>query len=591
VSEPEPQPGQGADRATLRRQRILFAVGTLALLGLLWQPHVFLNDELVQGLGLDALSHGRLELQKPFPPDFVFLQSEGWHHLLIPKNGTVLPPAGSTPLNLVALPLYEALRIPAFVLGAPATLTLVVATLASTALRLVLRARPPRRWPSATWAAPLGLFALILASIFTPIQRNSPAGTFALELGSIQLVSMACAALGGILVHDALRERFPKQAWTLACAYTFATPAAFWGGQAKYHSAAILLVVAVAWALLRVAERRRFLVAGLFAGLAIWNQLPLGGVAALALGATALAAPAPLLARLRRAGQAIAGGLVGIVGLAVEWAILRAHAFSSQFVDASDPGGSVAGGLLACLRVDWPKVVHVFREALVWTDGKDLSGAQSFACLAPFLVLGLAALARRFRPALSSAFALFGVGYIALLFVLLAGQLQETGFSYENRHVVTVLPLLVLLGAPALAEAAEAAGQRGWAWIGYGAAFLFVLNPLLNFGGHQFAYAFTHENRLYDAVWLWRTLGSVAAAAAAGWAAWSGFRPSTRNSREVAGALWVIGLSLAVSVQVWLLLSRDGYYNPRDEPFRFWLVEGLHNVVDKITFFVSSRHA
>lgn len=561
-----------------RHARPLFAAGCMLALTLLWSPYPFLNDELPQSLGLDGLSHGHPWVQGPFPADYQLLHSLGWSHWAVPDGTNLTNPVGSTPLNVLALPVLGTLVLLAGGLGPPGALAVVVSVFAgataclAASRRATLSSRPRVRLAIAL-AATVAVAAL---AALVPASRAN--GRFILEVASIQLVSMGCLVASGLLVQSMLAARFSRRAsWTLATAYVSCTPLLFWGVQTKYHSLAAALVVAVMWALDRARERKwAFVLAGVLAAISVWNQLPLGAIVAAAVGVTALATPQDPGGRSASVLRFSAGFLIGLLPLTLEWVLLGQKGLGTQYLPplglsapVVHPGSGVevqtaARGPLVDFGVFHPKsTLEATWKTLVWTNGMKVRGGMSFASIMPFLAFALASVSSRpLRQSLRGAPTLFASALVVILFPILGAAVLDIGAGFDIRHAIMLVPAFFWFAAPAMATAIDRLDPKPFLGVLVGfAVFAFGVALMLNFVTHHAGISITHLGRNFDARAVHRYLGigiATAIAVACTWWRIRGAQDPSRMQDQILPALLALALGAAVSFQVLTLLIRDG---------------------------------
>lgn len=568
----------------------LFAIA-LGGLALLFHPNLFLNDEVAQVASLDSLAHGNLELGLP-PEGFApFLQGV-YRHAGIPLPGAGhYALSGSTMLNVLALPVLFALKGVAAIAGVRGALAIAPAALATWGAWSLLRLLPRQPRLRAPWLImPAAAFVPFLPAPALPAEPY-------LEIAATHLVSMAATAMAAAFLFDLLRRPVGQaRALVAAGGYLLATPALFWGLDAKYHALSISLAAVAAWCYAdggRTGPLRTFL-AFAVVGLAWWNKPGLGAL----LGAAffLLALPALRLGvrpALERAGAAVAGGLVGLAPdlmfrlAAFEEATRTVTAAVASPGGAAGGAGASAGGVGGVGNAALGAVTgHTFSnslfssfwaaadaiaQALVWTRWQDVGAALSMLCVAPAFAVAVAALARpALREGLPRSLVWMAGLYGALLLLLVGKQFLAVGAGFDMRHATTLWPFVTILCAPALAGALR---RHGWRWVRGVAAMaglLVAATLAANLAAHLAGHYLTSHGSPFDETALFRW-GGLAVGVATLVAFLAPASPALRDR------LLGLAVSFGLGVQALLLLDMS---NPvGDAPFSAWPVEGLSQVV------------
>src|ERR1051326_2067324 len=128
---------------------------TLGVLAVLFQPNTYLNDEMVQGLDLDALAHGHvwISARSPGYADHVRplegnIQIVGggpeplvYGHVFVPGPDSRGPPVGSNMVAVLGLPILGVLTALALFVGPRGAIVLPLAILAGVAGASLWRTR------------------------------------------------------------------------------------------------------------------------------------------------------------------------------------------------------------------------------------------------------------------------------------------------------------------------------------------------------------------------------------------------------------------------------------------------------------------
>jgi hypothetical protein len=493
------------------------AVGVLAVL---FQPNLFLNDEVPQTAGLDALAHGHLWVGKP-PAGYDPFLSGIYHYEGIPtQEGFRSPPVGSTLLNVLALPVLGVLHGLSAAVGVRWAMGLALGGLAALAAwhGLGLLSRPPPRTGRAAWSTMA--FAAFIPLLAAPPLPAEPY----LEIAALHLVGMAATALAATFLFDLFRGFLPETpALVAAATFLVATPALFWGLNAKYHALAMSLAALALWCYRDGARTPplRTLAAFAVAGLAWWNKPALGAVLLASLGLVAL--PALRLGWRGAASRAMAGAAGLAFAAAPEFLFRRLTAAINW---GPPPQGTIQPGPLvlnpvaavqatsastpsASLFLDPAGAANGIWQTLVWTRWQDVGVALSFLCAAPFVVVGAAALVRRFlRRGLPMASVAMAALYGAILLAAAGHYLLAIGAGYDMRHAATLWPFAVLLCAPGVGGLLQRRGTA-WAmqWAGVAAILAVALAVVLNLLAHHAGFALTPQHAYFDQTLVARWAG------------------------------------------------------------------------------------
>jgi hypothetical protein len=572
---------------TKSRVRLLpLFLALFAALALFWQPGMLIQDEVAQAAGLASLADGHYwvgNLPSPYGGSV-------FQHWGVPHGSQHLAPIGSSLLDVVALPFFLLLHAlagngsiwPALAL----VQGIVVGCGAWGACTLVPRWRQLARQ--------LGLLAGALAVAAGVVRDPVVSAHPYLEFAALELVNMAAAAAGAVLIFDLVRRTFgPRTAVASMLLYLFATPAYFWSHSNKYHALGMLLTVAAAWAY-RDGFRtppRRTAVAALFAGLAIWNFLPFG----LLLLATLvlLALPAVRLGWrgcASRWGAGVAVLTLGAIPIVLERSILGHSGLADQFLPQLQPGGgldwsglsylfdpnSPTGWLAHTVFTDPAGVASSAWATLFWPDLHRAPFALGFVSTAPWLAVVALVVARRaWRSRIPRPWLWWAAVSSLLLFFVMGILLEAPGGVFDMRYAANLWPFAVLLAAPGIDALLI---FRPWPWwlaaVSYTTAFILATAILVLFLGHAAAGHNLFSPGFYlegTATFRWGGLALAVLCAAAAW----------RHPAAMSWRAWTMAAAAgaALALQLFLALSIGKWESPPDlwAPFVSAPVQWLHD--------------
>ncbi|MEK6975246.1 MAG: hypothetical protein AABY18_02775 [Candidatus Thermoplasmatota archaeon] len=462
-----------------------------------------LNDEADQIAAFYNLAHGSL-LVKEVPPSAYQLQDNiSWLRRWDDR------PIASTPLNLLALPVFAAIRLA----SAIAPLSVWFSGIATIGLWRAAGRPAPWRSPPGVWGAAVlfGSWAFLAQGM----RALGPDLDYYGATVALNVTSILLGILGSVLAWHAL-GRHAKPSWRpLLLAALLLGPWLYWARLAKYHMLGAVTMLGIIMLLQRPATWKRDFAVGVLAGFALWVNFGIGVVAILGLASlklvTLLRAQGQRRQAMRTWVPLIVGGLIGLAPVMAENTYLFGNPFINFYFASPETSTGIghttlsenetgaAGGnpVWASLKA----IPAIFAHLMHWNGPLDFlkNLASTFTLgtrveglvfgiflISPILALALVGmwrLARGPERPPDVAWAAAVLGWQAALGTN-AGVMQGAGF--DARLWFHLLPLLAILAAFGVRKATQE--LRPWrvlAGAGAFAATVFIAIWAIGQSGHR----------------------------------------------------------------------------------------------------------
>lgn len=570
----------------IRPLPLFFAL--LGVLVLFWQPGIIFQDETAQAAGLRSLSEGHyLVHDLPAGYDVPYFG----HWAILNHQGQYLAPVGSTPLNLLALPVFFILKTLAGNGSIWSAFGFVQSILLGTGVAAIAHLSP--RWRHVAPGAGIVVGTVCwAASGFREVQLTLAPY---LEFAALEITNMVLAAAGAVLLFHVANRHVGQRAALAACLlYLFATPAFLWAEAAKYHALGMALMVSLAWAYERGGQTspKRTALACAICLLLAWTYFPFGVVALVTFALLSLSAwRLGFMPAVQRWGSA--AGVLVLAGISF-WLmrLLQGHVgeqFLPQvsggridFADVAlqfDPGNS-GGWIGHSVFADPMGTMRAFWHLVFWADSQQSGQPLALLQATPWAFATVAVLAKKqWRQLMPTAWRWGLCIYLLLLIALLGETLVQPGGSYDMRYAAYLWPLIVLVSLPLIASMQALWSSVQWRSAVGAFALLFGITALATslvghlLVGHAFAGGYG-----LDHIAMFRVLGLFGVVLTG----WTLFAPQ-KPSRTPWVVSIVIGFSLAYVITVQITTAKISGAGAH-APFVSQLMQGLHDVAMAIAY-------
>jgi len=541
------------------------------ILSVLFQPRIYINDEIVQAASLDGLARGHVWISGDLPR-FAEVINPGEYttvrgHWAIPAPGQRGPPIASLMVSTLALPLLGLEQALEQLVGVRVAVTLPAALLACLgSTRLAGRFGARQLTQRIVLAATVALF-LPVGGLWT---RSDLSLQPTLEYGAQNLVSVLATGLATALVFDLVRRLAGEQAGLVCAAIFLSTPVWFWAETGKYSSLSVALVALAIWAFERGARGQPLQTAIAFVavGLAVWNQLPFGVFLFGAVSISALVSVRRGTA-MRHVGAAVGGLVVGLLpDILFRIALNRARS-ASEYVLAGSGGSGIVGALFQpggflghSVIFDPTGPLDALYRGLAWTSWRQDHYALAMLATVPIAgTLAVLPFLRSPGAKLPGPFLVMGATYGALVFLVMGREFLNIGGGPDMRYGLTFWPFVAVGVAPLVAElCARLGASQVLGLAGFGALSAFLLTLAVDLGAHAAHHNVTPQGIFYDQTIVVRCVGPVLALVLAVTVSVPAWRHSRAFQWLASGALGVGWVGTAL---IYFLQSEGG-------PFVSW---------------------